>query len=84
MKAKILTDSNSLLTMFRLGAIEGELVSTNNFEKVFDKSISDDNLAILIITRSVYQKNSNKIDNFRKDNSMPLIVTIDGWKDKIC
>ena len=78
MKAKILTDSNSLLTMFRLGAIEGELVSINNFEKVFDKSIDDENLAILIITRSVYQKNSFKIDNFRKDNSMPLIVTIDG------
>lgn len=61
MKAKILTDSNSLLTMFRLGAIEGELVSTNNFEKVFDKSIDDENLAILIVTRSVYQKILSKL-----------------------
>lgn len=78
MKAKILTDSNSLLTMFRLGAIEGELVSPSNFEMTFDKSISDENLAILIITKSVYQKNSIKIDNFRKDNSMPLVVIIDG------
>ena len=78
MKAKILTDSNSLLTMFRLGAIEGELISDNNFENTFDKSVNDESMAILIITKSVYMRNNIKIDNFRKDNSMPLIVTIDG------
>lgn len=77
MKAKILTDSNSLLTMFRLGAIEGELISNSNFEKTFNKSVDDQNLAILIITKSVYKKNNIKIDNFRKENSKPLIVIID-------
>lgn len=81
MKAKILTDSNNLLTMFRLGAIEGELVKSNNFNLIFDKSVEDSNLAILIITRSVYDKNKLKIDDFRKKNTRPLIVTIDGWKD---
>lgn len=84
MKAKILTDSNNLLTMFRLGAIEGELVDTNNFNSLFSSSIDDKELGILIITRSVYNSNRVKIDDFRKDNSTPLIVTIDGWKDKIC
>lgn len=84
MKAKILTDSNNLLTMFRLGAIEGELVDTNNFNSLFSSSIDDKDLGILIITRSVYNSNRVKIDDFRKDNSTPLIVTIDGWKDKIC
>lgn len=84
MKAKILTDSNNLLTMFRLGAIEGELVDTNNFNSLFNSSIDDKDLGILIITRSVYNANRVKIDDFRKDNSTPLIVTIDGWKDKIC
>ncbi len=84
MKAKILTDSNSLLTMFRLGAIEGELISNSNFEKTFNKSVDDQNLAILIITKSVYKKNNIKIDNFRKENSKPLIVIIDSWKDDIC
>ena len=84
MKAKILTDSNTLLTMFRLGAIEGELVNPSNFEKTFDNSVIDKNLAILIVTKSVYKENDSKIDNFRKENSMPLIVIIDGWKDKIC
>lgn len=78
MKAKILTDSNSLLTMFRFGAIEGELVNPSNFEKSFDNSVIDENLAILIVTKSVYGKNNVKIDNFRKNNSMPLIVIIDG------
>ncbi len=81
MKAKILTDSNNLLTMFRLGAIEGELIKSNNFNLIFDKSVEDSNLAILIITRSVYDKNKLKIDDFRKENTRPLIVTIDGWKD---
>lgn len=84
MKAKILTDSNSLLTMFRLGAIEGELVNPDTFEMIFEKSINDKNLAILIITKTVYKKYVEKIDDFRKENSMPLIVTIDGWKDGIC
>ena len=84
MKAKILTDSNSLLTMFRLGAIEGELISDNNFENTFDKSVNDQSLAILIITKSVYMRNNIKIDDFRKENSEPLIVIIDGWKDEIC
>lgn len=77
MKAKILTDSNNLLTMFRLGAIEGELVDTNNFNSLFNSSIADKDLGILIITRSVYNSNRVKIDDFRKDNSTPLIVTID-------
>lgn len=78
MKAKILTNSNSLLTMFRLGAIEGELVNSKNFDEVFNYSVSDDNLAILIITKSVYKDNKMQIKNFRKDRSMPLIVIIDG------
>nr|WP_072537325.1 V-type ATP synthase subunit F [Anaerococcus mediterraneensis] len=78
MKAKILTDSNSLLTMFRLGAIEGELISDNNFENTFDKSVNDESMAILIITKSVYMRNNIKIDDFRKENSEPLIVIIDG------
>ena len=78
MKAKILTDSNSLLTMFRLGAIEASLVDENNFEEEFRNSYTDENLAILIITRSVYNKNNNRIDNYRRDYTMPLIVIIDG------
>lgn len=84
MKAKILTDSNNLLTMFRLGAIEGDLVDSNNFNSIFDKAVGDNDLGILIITKTVYDKNKLKIDDFRKDNTMPLIVTIDGWKEKIC
>lgn len=78
MKAKILTDSNNLLTMFRLGAIEASLVDENNFEEEFRNSYKDENLAILIITRSVYDKNNNRIDNYRRDYTMPLIVIIDG------
>lgn len=84
MKAKILTDSNNLLTMFRLGAIEASLVDENNFEEEFRNSYKDENLAILIITRSVYDKNNNRIDNYRRDYTMPLIVIIDGWKDWLC
>lgn len=83
MKAKILTDSNNLLTMFRLGSIEGEIVD-NNFDSIFTNSVGDKELGILIITKSVYKTNRLRIDDYRKENTMPLIVTIDGWKDKIC
>lgn len=78
MKAKILTDSNNLLTMFRLGAIEGELIDSSNFNLNFEKSVEDSKLAILIITRNVYNNNKIKIEDYRKENSSPLIVTIDG------
>lgn len=78
MKAKILTNSNNLLTMFRLGAIEGDLVDSNNFNLIFNKVTEDEDLGILIITSTVYEANKLKIDNFRKENTMPLIVTIDG------
>ena len=78
MKAKILTDSNNLLTMFRLGAIEGELIDSSNFNLNFEKSVEDSKLAILIITRKVYNNNKIKIEDYRKENSSPLIVTIDG------
>lgn len=78
MKAKILTDSNNLLTMFILGAIEGELIDSSNFNLNFEKSVEDSKLAILIITRKVYNNNKIKIEDYRKENSSPLIVTIDG------
>ena len=78
MKAKILTNSNNLLTMFRLGAIEGELIDSSNFNLNFEKSVEDSKLAILIITRNVYNNNKIKIEDYRKENSSPLIVTIDG------
>ena len=77
MKAKILTNSNSKLTMFRLGAVDGELVEDNDFDEKFILSTKEENLAILIITRSLYDNHALLVDDFRKDNVKPLIVIID-------
>ena len=79
MKAKLISKDPSLNLMFRLGAIETEQVDTiNNSLKIFLKSIRDEYLAVLILSRSVYEDISTEVDEYRKNSSKPLIVVIDG------
>ena len=85
MKAKLISKDPSLSLMFRIGAIETEQVDTiNNSLKIFQKSIRDEYLAVLILSRSVYEDISTEVDEYRKNSSKPLIVVIDGWLEGIC
>lgn len=78
MKAKILTNEDSLLTMFRLGGIETSKFADDNFEEVFRRSVADDNLAVLILDNDSYIKAKGLVDSYRLKNSRPLIVIIGG------
>ena len=85
MKAKLISNDPSLNLMFRLGGIETEQV--DRIEESLDKfkaSVKDDNLAVLILSRTIYNHISNDVDYYRENQSEPLIVVIDGWLEEIC
>ncbi len=85
MKAKLISNDPSLNLMFRLGGIEIEQV--DRIEESLDKfktSVKDDNLAVLILSRTIYNHISKDVDYYRENQSEPLIVVIDGWLEEIC
>lgn len=85
MKAKLISNDPSLNLMFRLGGIEIEQV--DRIEESLDKFktyVKDDNLAVLILSRTIYNHISKDVDYYRENQSEPLIVVIDGWLEEIC
>lgn len=79
MKARILTDDPSLIVMFRLGSIEG--IQTSTYEEAKDKfydSIKEDDLAVLILTKTVESWLRKEVKEHKESESIPLIVVIDG------
>ncbi len=85
MKAKLISNDPSLNLMFRLGAIETEQVEDLNYSlEIFDKSVEDNELAVLILSRTIYNHISKDVDYYRENQSEPLIVVIDGWLEEIC
>lgn len=79
MKAKLISNDPSLNLMFRLGGIEIEQV--DRIDESLDKfktSVKDDNLAVLILSRTIYNHISKDVDYYRENQSEPLIVVIDG------
>lgn len=79
MKARILTNDPSLIVMFRLGSIEG--IQTSTYEEAKDKfyeSIKEDDLAVLILTKTVEGWLTKEVKEYRESESIPLIVVIDG------
>ena len=79
MKARILTNDPSLIVMFRLGSIEGILTQTYEMaQKEFYESRKDDNLAVLILTKTVADWLYKEVREHKESESMPLIVVIDG------
>lgn len=85
MKAKLISNDPSLNLMFRLGGIEIEQVDRiDESLDMFKTSVKDDNLAVLILSRTIYNHISKDVDYYRENQSEPLIVVIDGWLEEIC
>lgn len=79
MKAKILTNDPSLIVMFRLGSIEGNLVTDpDEAENTFKASIKEDDLAVLILTTTINSWIEQEVKVHRESENAPLIVVIDG------
>lgn len=79
MKAKILTNDPSLIVMFRLGSIEGNLVTdSDEAENTFKASLKEDDLAVLILTTTINSWIEQEVKAHRESENAPLIVVIDG------
>ncbi|MDD7305950.1 MAG: V-type ATP synthase subunit F [Peptoniphilaceae bacterium] len=78
MKAKIITDNNSLLLGFRLGGITGELITDKTLlAETFYKFSKEKDLALIIFTKSSYNPISELVEDFREHHTTPLIVVLD-------
>ena len=79
MKAKILTNDPSLIVMFRLGSIEGNLVTDpDEAENTFKASLKEDDLAVLILTTTINSWIEQEVKAHKESENAPLIVVIDG------
>lgn len=79
MKARILTNDPSLIVMFRLGSIEG--IQTSSYDEAKEKfyeSIKENDLAVLILTKTVERWLIKEVKEHKESESIPLIVVIDG------
>lgn len=78
MKAKIITDNNSLLLGFRLGGITGELITDKDLLlETFTQVSKEKDLALIIFTKSSYEPIKETVENFRQHHTTPLIVVLD-------
>ncbi len=79
MKARILTNDPSLIVMFRLGSIEGSLVYDKlDAKNKFEEAIKEEDLAVLIITKTISGWIEAELKAHRENESIPLTVIIDG------
>lgn len=78
MRAKIISQDSSLIEGFRLGGIEGDLVN-NKKETLysFNKIVKEEGIALVIMTKKSYKTIEERVEEFRKESSLPLIVVID-------
>lgn len=78
MKAKIITDNNSLLLGFRLGGITGELITDKDLlSETFAKFSKEKDVALIILSKSTYNPIKEEVENFREHHTTPLIVVLD-------
>ncbi|SHE48339.1 V/A-type H+-transporting ATPase subunit F [Atopostipes suicloacalis DSM 15692] len=79
MKSYVITDNISTLVGMQLAGVEGELISkATSFNTIFDKVTKDEEIGILMIAPKLIEQNQKKVDEFRFNQAVPLIVEIPG------
>ena len=79
MKSYVITDNVSTLVGMQLAGVKGELISqTNSFATIFDKVTKDKEIGILMIAPNLIEQNQEKVDEFRFNQAVHLIVEISG------
>ena len=76
MKSLIISDNIDTLTGFRLAGIDTCHANTDTFEQLFDKYLSDNNIAVLIIGHNLSTIYSNKIKYAKETLEKPIIVEL--------
>lgn len=77
MKIFLISDNQDSLTGLRLTGVDGTLARSIEIAlKEFEKAIIDPELGILLITEKLASQMTEKIHEFRINNTYPLIVEI--------
>lgn len=78
MKAKIITNDISFLLGFRLGGIDGQIVENKEeISSTFKNFTKEKDLALIIFSRQCYEEVKEEVENYRVDNTTPLVVVLD-------
>lgn len=77
MKIFCLADSQELEIGFKLAGCEAATLEDNKeIEEKIDEIIKNENIGIFVISKNVYNKSKEKIDNIRLNKKLPLITII--------
>lgn len=86
MKSILISDHKDTLVGMRLATIEGIYVKDlDDIRKAFDDAVLNEEIGIIIITESIFDKMKDRVLEVKKSNSKKLIVTVPdrtGLKDK--
>ncbi len=78
MKFYLLSDDKATKTGLRLAGIDGELVqrSKENFKEAFDRSLTNEEIAVLLITENLKNLMPEYVELKKATTYLPLIATL--------
>ena len=77
MKIYCITENNDLEIGLKLAGCEGSTLQENdNVEEKIDEVVRTSEIGILVISKEIYNKAKEKIDDIRINKKLPLITII--------
>ena len=77
MKIYCITENNDLYIGLKLAGCDGITVKENDdIEEKIDEIIQNKEIGILVVSKTIYEENSEKIDYIRLNKKTPLITII--------
>lgn len=77
MKIYCLTENNDLEVGLKLAGCDGTTLQENdNIEEKIDEVVKNKEIGILVVSKEIYSKAKEKIDDIRINKKLPLITII--------
>ena len=77
MKIYCITENNDLEVGLKLAGCDGIALQENdNIEEKIDEVVKNKEIGILVVSKDIYNKAKEKIDDIRTDKKLPLITII--------
>ena len=77
MKIYCITENNDLEVGLKLAGGEGiTLQEDDNIEEKIDEVVKNKEIGILVVSKEIYKKSKEKIDDIRINKKLPLITII--------
>lgn len=77
MRLFLISDNSDTLTGMRLAGIEGVIASDEeSAAQALKSAVKDDNIAIILMNKSLFELCRETVKAFRKANTSPLLVEI--------